>query len=277
MLENKNINYIPKFTKKTDIEGLKYPFSMILSIFEENMIISEKHFIFPVLFLFFFFGSSCEHHCPAPEETFESTIKRTVEIRQNITAQGDGDAYLNSHTDLESVNGSGEFFNIAANWTRFGDPALYRSYFKIDLSEIKADEEIISAMLILHTKPPGLDGGVPSIINETVNPNTAQMCLVTDSWEMSTLTWINQPRFSELPKENLIFTVSEDYPPVMGLDITDLLKCVAGKSKRYDNNGFVFKMTPEADARPYRAFVFYSMNAEASKQPYIRVKLSSDQ
>lgn len=235
------------------------------------MIISENPFIFPVLLLIFFLDSSCEHHCPMPEGSFD----KTIEIRQDKNSEGDGDAYLNSHTTLEHINGAGDNHNIVANWTRFSDPARYRSYLKIDLSKIKDSEEITSATLILHTKPTGSDTKVPDIVNETINPNNVQICLVTNSWEMQTLSWVNQPAFSETPENSIVFAVPKDFPSVMGIDVTNLVKKIAGKSKKINNNGFLFKMQTEENP-PYQSFVFYSMNADISKQPYIRVELKSN-
>ncbi|WP_028980617.1 DNRLRE domain-containing protein [Sporocytophaga myxococcoides] len=236
------------------------------------MIISEKPFIFPVLFFLFLLESSCEHHCPIPQKSFE----RTIELRQDINSKGDGDAYLNSHPTLENINGSGDQHNIVANWTRFGDPARYRSYLKLDLSDIKTDDEIISATLLLHTKPSGSDGSVPDIVNQTFDENYVQICLVKDSWELLTLSWANQPTFSQLPEDYIVFSVPEDFPSVIGIDVTKLIKSIAGNTKKIPNNGFLFKMMPEADAFPYRSFVFYSLNADVSKQPYLRVQLKSN-
>ncbi|MBO9703227.1 MAG: DNRLRE domain-containing protein [Sporocytophaga sp.] len=236
------------------------------------MIISKNPFIFPVLLIIFFLGSSCEHHCPLPQGSFE----RSIEIRQDINSEGDGDAYLNSDPSLENINGSGDPHNIVGNWTRFGDPARYRSYLKIDLSEIKTSEEIVSATLLLHTKPTGADGSVPDIVNDTHDPNNVKICLVTDSWEIKTLSWVNQPSFSELLEDNIIFTVPEDFPAVIGIDVTNLVRKIAGKNKTFNNNGFLFKMAPEEAAPPYRSFVFYSANAEVTKQPYLRVQLKSN-
>lgn len=236
------------------------------------MIIPEKPIIFHILFAISLLASSCEHHCPLPQEK----IERTIEIRQDLNSKGDGDAYLNSHITLETTNGRGDLHNIVANWTRFGDPVRYRSYLNINLSEIKSSEEVISAALILYPKPTGSDGTVPDIVNQTFNQNNVQVCLVKDSWDMTTLSWINQPRYSELPEDYIVFTVPENLPSVIELDVTNLLKSIAGKTKKLNNNGFLFKMAPEANAPPYRSFVFYSMNADTSKQPYFRIHLKSD-
>ena len=116
----------------------------------------------------------CEHHCFPPVENFE----RTLAIRQPLTSKGDGDAYLNSHLTLEKINGRFDIHDIVAKWTRFEDPVNYRTYFKLDLSEIKDNEEIESAYLYLHTKPKGSDNKVPDNVNEDLNPNYVQILQV---------------------------------------------------------------------------------------------------
>jgi len=213
--------------------------------------------------------SGCEHHCCPPVENFE----RTLEIRQPLTTKGDGDAYLNSHVTLENINGSFEIHNIVAKWTRFGEPVSYRTYLKLDLSEIKDNEEIESAILYLHIKPTGSDNKVPDNVYIDSDPNLVQVCLVKDSWDLTHLTWVHQPQISTLPDENLYFNIPSDFPPVMQLDLTALIRKIAGKDKKIENNGFLFRMYSEDDFTYYRSFVFYSINAERAKQPYLKVRL----
>ncbi|WP_028980618.1 DNRLRE domain-containing protein [Sporocytophaga myxococcoides] len=215
--------------------------------------------------------SACEHHCCPPAEN----IERTLEIREPLTTKGevDGDAYLNSHVTLENLNGRFDIHNIVAKWTRFGEPVSYRTYLKLDLSEIKDNEEIESAILVLHTKPNGSDNKVPDNVGIDSIPNYIQVCLVEDSWDLEDLTWVHQPRISPLPDEYLYFNIPSDFPPIMRLDLTALVKKIAGKDKKDENNGFLFRMYTEGDFEFYQSFVFYSINAGRAKQPYLKVRL----
>ncbi len=140
-------------------------------------------------------------------------------------------------------------------------------------SKIRYYEKIESAILYLHTKPNGSDYKVPDIVNENSKPNYVQICLVKEAWDLNDLSWVHQPDFSVLPNENLIFTIPPDFPSVAQFDITSLVKNIAGKDKKYENNGFLFRMVNENYETPYQSFVFYSINADTSKQPYLKVRL----
>lgn len=204
--------------------------------------------------------------CKNSKDPSPSAGKRDLTLRQD--ASNDGDAYI--YKAIPDVNASQSIYNIQANWTRNGTPTLYRSLLKFDLSAIKNNEEIKSAKLIITTRPQQAEDEVAPDITKSSN-NNLQFCLIKNSWDFKTLSWNTQPVFSTIPSESKVFSIPQNVWTTMEFDVTDLLEQLAGKKKKFDNNGFIMKMAVEG--APYEAFVFYSMNAEYSKRPYLKLEL----
>jgi len=207
---------------------------------------------------------SCKHS----KDPEPSTGRRDLTLRQD--ASNDGDAYI--YKAVTDINASQSIYNIQANWTHSGEPTLYRSLLKFDLSSIKNNEEVTSAKLIITTRPQQAEDEVAPDITKSSN-NNLQFCLIKNPWDFKTLSWNNQPVFSTLPDEAKVFSIPQNVWTTMEFDVTDLLKQIAGANKKFDNNGFMMKMAIEG--QPYEAFVFYSMNAEYSKRPYLKLELES--
>ncbi|WP_028981742.1 DNRLRE domain-containing protein [Sporocytophaga myxococcoides] len=232
----------------------------------------KNTFLSTVSLIMFLIGGfiSCKHSKDPMPENDPGVEKRFLTIRQD--ASNDGDAYI--YKAIPDISAFQSLYNIQANWTRFGEPTLYRSLLKFDLSSIKNNEEIKSAKLIITTRPQQAEDEVSPDITKSVN-NNFQLCLIKNSWDIRTVSWNNQPVFSVLPDESQVFLIPQAITSIMEFDVTDLLKQTAGKKKKFDNNGLLMKMAVEAEAPPYEAFVFYSMNAEHSKRPYLKLELET--
>lgn len=167
------------------------------------------------------------------------------------------DAYIVSHPNLVNNNYGSYVANMASSWTSGGVPFSTRSTIKFDLSSIPDNVVIISAELRLE--------GISHFSNLT-NPgyqnNESWLAELEQDWDENTITWNNQPSFSDYHRVPLVNSSSstQDYY----LDVTDLV------IRQYEGNnpyGWVLKHQNEVQYKRMR------FGSKENTDPNLRPKL----
>ncbi len=164
----------------------------------------------------------------------------------------------------------GNYTVMAAHiWTNGSTTWHMRSFIKFDLSAIPANAVILSATLDLYADDPTttFSGNPSTPMNGSNNACTVRR--ITQPWNVSTITWNNQPSDTSINQAILPTSVntSQDY---LGTDVRAMVQDML----QYGNYGF--KITPVATT-PSNSMIFRtSTNADTASRPVLTVVYTLD-
>lgn len=150
-------------------------------------------------------------------------------------------------------------------WTNSGATMDFRSLLWFDLSAIPADAHIAEAKLSLYYYHP-----TDHPHSSTSGPNTSQLLRITESWDVTTVTWNNQPATTTEAAATVPMSMSpfQDYESI---DVTELIRAI----RQAENYGFMLKL---ANEQKYRTLFFASSeHTDATKHPRLTITYSSTQ
>jgi titin len=148
-------------------------------------------------------------------------------------------------------------------WTNSGATMDFRSLLWFDLSSIPADAHIAEAKLSLYYYHP-----TDHPHSSTSGPNTSQLLRITESWDVTTVTWNNQPATTTEAAATVPMSMSpfQDYESI---DVTELIRAI----RQAENYGFMLKL---ANEQKYRTLFFASSeHTDATKHPRLTITYSS--
>ncbi len=153
-----------------------------------------------------------------------------------VTLQGNN---VSSTSYLHSMFPSTNYGNYvefdAIDWTVGGNPFTSRSSIEFDYSSIPANAVISSATLSLFGNP--TSGNTQG----STGSNTCYLQRITSAWDVTTVTWDNQPTTTTVNQVTIpaSSSISQDYPSI---DITDL---VIDDINDVSNSGFILRLQSE--------------------------------
>ena len=152
----------------------------------------------------------------------------------------------------------------ALAWTASGSPVKVRSLIDFDLSTIPQGTSIISAKLSLYH---GIESGHGLGHSQLSGSNDAKLCLITEAWDESQVTWNSVPSYTE---DNSVFIPAsvdsaQDYTDI---NVTGLVQSQINNPDKYF--GFMLMLNTE-DA--YRRLMFSSSDCEVDTlRPKLTIK-----
>ncbi|MBL0104671.1 MAG: DNRLRE domain-containing protein [Bacteroidetes bacterium] len=156
----------------------------------------------------------------------------TVSIRLNA---GDEDLYVDNYNTTGNYPNEDDYCSGA--WTIGGVPAVYRNFFKFDMSAIPAGATINSAYLSLYYANPNEFNDTHSSLT---NSNESVLQRVTTPWSEATMNWTTQSAVSSNDQVILPQSTSptQDYP---NMDVTAMVQTMVDSG----NYGFSLRLVSE--------------------------------
>jgi hypothetical protein len=156
---------------------------------------------------------------------------------------------------------------LAGSGTYYSEDVDIRAILKFDLSSIPQDAVIASANLTLYSNPDPLNGH-----DDHANSgpdNSFYIKRVTDSWDPTTINWLNQPSTTS-DDAVLIPHTDEAFKDLENIDVKDLVS----KMVSTENNGFIIQLKNE---NPYNFRIFCSSKfPDETKHPKLVVSYYQD-
>lgn len=199
--------------------------------------------------------SDCEIFALGYSEINKVTVYDTIHVdqfQQNVTLQPNStegiDVTVTSYYPNKNYDTFGEIFC----WTIDGENVTNRFYLDFDLSSIPKDAKINNAQLSLY------DFGENTLCGGHSKLSGSNRCYirkVTTPWSEQTITWNNQPSYTEynqveIPESN---SLHQNY---LDLDVSQLIK-----NDSTTDFGMVVMLENE---EPYRAMMFATSDHEDS-------------
>lgn len=165
---------------------------------------------------------------------------------------------------VESLNPNTNYGNsthlTAFSWTNGGSFNTSRSFLKFDLSDITPQTKISSATLSLFYSNYGN-------LSEQSGNNAFTIFKVSVPWDENTITWANQPTFTNIDSISIVKS-SSPQQSYTDIDVTPVIQDMINNPS--NNHGFMIKLNKEF---PYRLLILASSNhSEASKRPKLVVE-----
>lgn len=149
-------------------------------------------------------------------------------------------------------------------WTNNGQLGIKRAFLKFDLSELPIGAQVVAARLSLYYNPDDL---VEDPVHEHSGDNAWMIQRVVGPWELTTLSWANQPGVTNTNTVTIPATTSstQDFE---GIDVTALVQDMLATGE----NGFRLSLVTE---QPYAILILASgEDSDPARHPRLEVDYS---
>ena len=155
-----------------------------------------------------------------------------------------------------------------AQWTCGGEPCELRSLIKFNLNSIPTNAIISNATLSLYSNPTQLNGN-PAAGPTYGSNNVSSLYPVTTNWDLSTVSWNNQPAFTSVNATILPQSISSDDDYDL-LDVTTAVQSMV--SNPSSNFGWMFSINTQDF---YNCMIFCSSDyPDSTKRPKLTITYS---